>query len=148
MQTPQYQRVQTLWLLWLTLPAPLIAILLTAWFQDENVAQRLVGLSVLLMCLIPLVLGRFTVEVGQGAVEWRFGYLGRPRWTLPLAEIKAVEVASTTWPEGWGIRFTRQGMLYNASGTRAVRLILRDGRQLRLGSDEPERLAAFIMARL
>jgi len=39
-------------------------------------------------------------------------------------------------------------MLYNAQGLRAVRLRLRDGRTLRLGSDEPERLAAFITARL
>lgn len=148
MQTPQYQQTQTLWLLWLLLPMPLIAIVLTAWFQDQNTAQRAVGLSVLILSAIPVFLGRFTVEVGQGAVEWRFGYLGRPRWTLPLSDIKFVEVTTSTWLEGWGIRFTRQGMLYNASGTGAVRLVLRDGRQLRLGSDEPGRLAAFIAARL
>lgn len=97
MQTPQYQQTQTLWLLWLLLPVSLIAIVLTAWFQDWSAAQSSVGLSVLILGVIPVFLGRFTVEVGQGVVEWRFGYLGR---------------------------------------------------QLRLGSDQPDRLAAFIAARL
>ena len=137
-----------MWVLWIVMPASVMTVLLTAWFQDESVAQWMLAAMLVPLSAIPLMLGRFTVEVGHGAIEWRFGYLGRPRWTLQLSDIKSVEVATSTWLEGWGIRFTRQGMLYNASGTGAVRLVLHDGRQLRLGSDEPVRLAAFIAARL
>ena len=60
----------------------------------------------------------------------------------------AVEPARSRWVEGWGIRFTGEGMLYNSSGTHAVRLTLRDGRRLRLGSQHPHRLAQVLASRL
>ncbi|MBA4175502.1 MAG: hypothetical protein C0505_02920 [Leptothrix sp. (in: Bacteria)] len=104
----------------------------------------LLGVNILLL----MALGHFTVEVGEGCVEWRFGVLGWPRWQVALDQITGAELTTSSALEGWGIRRTRTGMLYNAHGQQAVRLHLRDGRTLRLGSDEPERLMGYIAPRL
>jgi hypothetical protein len=49
---------------------------------------------------------------------------------MPLDQIAAVEAAHSTVLEGWGIRFTREGMLYNAHGRQAVRLGTREAQRL------------------
>ncbi|MGC8739831.1 MAG: hypothetical protein ACP5QZ_06710 [Candidatus Sumerlaeaceae bacterium] len=45
---------------------------------------------------------------------------------------------------GWGIRYTWKGRAYNARGNRGVRVNLRDGRHILLGSQKPEELDAAI----
>ena len=149
MAHPAYRRSQLLWLLWVVLPG---TALLTWWLagavQAEPRAQLAVAAVAASELLVLAGLGRFVVQVDGHTLRWHFGYLGWPHWQLPLADIRAVEVARSSWVEGWGIRRTKEGMLYNARGSGAVRLTLKDGRRLRLGSDEPDRLAAVIAARL
>jgi len=45
---------------------------------------------------------------------------------------------------GWGIRYGADGKAYNVSGNRGVRLELRDGRRILIGSQRPEDLAAAV----
>jgi hypothetical protein len=45
---------------------------------------------------------------------------------------------------GWSIRLTPHGWLYSVSGLAAVELTLQDGKRLRIGTDEPERLCQAI----
>ena len=151
MRYPAYRRSQTLWLLWILLPASVAGIvgaMLSDSVRADIAGAGVVALVVGLQLLAIVLLGRFTVEVGEGRIEWRFGLIGRPRWSVALADVKVVETTRTRWCEGWGIRRTRRGWLYNASGFGAVELRLRDGRVIRLGSDEPDRLRSFITARL
>ncbi len=148
MRHPIYSRTQSLWLVWVLLPAPLSGAAAQLLAKDDAAATAGLVLLALTSAVLLLTLSSFTVDVGEGRVEWRFGKLGWPRWQVALGEIERVEVTTTTFWEGWGIRKTRTGMLYNASGNQAVRLTLQSGRTLRLGSDEPERLASFIAARL
>lgn len=143
-----YESRQWMWTLWLLAPAPVLLVVLTLAQRDDAVGWWISAFVVVLHVGLLLVLGRFTVSLDETQLEWRFGFLGRPRWQLPLADIAAVELARSTALEGWGIRSTGTGMLYNASGFQAVRLHLRDGRSIRLGSQEPERLAAFMRTRL
>ena len=149
MSSTSYERRQLLWLLWIVLPGTAA---LTWWLagavQADPQAQLAVAAVAASELLVLAGLGRFVVRVQGDTLHWGFGYLGWPHWQLPLADIRSVEQARTSWVEGWGIRRTKEGMLYNARGSGAVRLTLKDGRRLRLGSDEPDRLAAFIAARL
>jgi hypothetical protein len=156
MRYPAYRRSQTLWLLWILLPASM-AWIVGAMLSDSagaggagaGVVALVAGVPLLaLMLLVLVLLGRFTLEIGQGRIEWRFGLIGRPRWSVALADVKVVETTRTRWCEGWGIRRTRRGWLYNAAGFGAIELQLRDGRVIRLGSDEPDCLRSFITARL
>lgn len=148
MHMPAYSHSQSMKSIWLIVAASALFVSVTvARLPDGSpvwpLAPVLLGHAALL-----LVFGTLTIELDAQGIEWRFGWLGKPRWQLALADIASVELARSSWLEGWGIRHTREGMLYNAHGFAAIRLHLRNGRSLRLGSDEPERLKAFIESRL
>lgn len=135
-----WREVQLVWGLWGIMPS---AAALLVWQLSPG------GLALGLLLLLPLLgLGRLLTEVRGDALVWRFGWLGWPRWRVPLDQIVAVEAAHSTVLEGWGIRFTREGMLYNAHGRQAVRLTLRSGRQLRLGTRETQRLLQALRPRI
>lgn len=102
----------------------------------------LVGLP--LFVLLFIVFDGLTVRIAGGELRWAFGHLGWPRWRLRVADIAAVEPTRTTFWEGWGIRYTRRGWLYNVSGFEAVLIRKTDGKTFLLGTDEPGELAAAI----
>lgn len=152
MSEVNYERTQWLRMLWWLLPLPVAAL---GWYWLSGAPSVYPSNPVLgwvLAAVLPatglVMLGTLTVRVDDRSLRWHFGFIGWPRWHLALSDIAAVEVARTHWFEGAGIRFTREGRLYKAAGKGAVRITLHNGSRLRLGSDEPERLAAFIAARL
>ena len=69
------------------------------------------------------------------------GWIGR---SFPLREIRSWTPVTNPWWYGWGIHLTPSGWLYNVGGSRAVQLDLHNGRSLRVGTDEPERLCEAI----
>ena len=148
METPAYTHSQVMKSLWLVLSFTALVVCTTILGMPDGNPVWPVVLVLTLHIALLAVFGTFTIELDAQTLAWRFGLLGRPRWQLALADIASVELTRTTWFEGWGIRVTGEGMLYNAHGFGAVRLRLRNGRRLRLGSNEPERLKAFIEARL
>lgn len=95
-----------------------------------------------------LLLGRLVTEVRSDRLVWHFGWLAWPRWQLRFEEIEHVELTRNRALEGLGIRFTSSGRLYNAHGLSALRLTLRDGRQLRLGTQQGQRLLQALEPRL
>jgi hypothetical protein len=103
-----------------------------------------VPLIVAVLLIVSAVLfSSFTVEVGDGELRFHFGPgFWRKRFTL--ADIAGADVTRSSWWEGWGIRITPRGMLYNVSGTDAVEIKLRSGQRFRIGTDEPEALAQAI----
>src|SRR6266576_2982231 len=75
-----------------------------------------------------------TIEVDQDRLIFWFG----PGWirrSFHLAEIRTWAAVRNPWWYGW---------LYNVGGSGAVQLELQDGRRLRVGTDEPERLCEAI----
>lgn len=64
----------------------------------------------------------------------------QPLLRFALTEVAVAKVTRSNLSEGWGIRITPRGMLYNVSGINAVEIALRSGRRSRLGTDEPEAL--------
>lgn len=94
---------------------------------------------------VAVLFGALTVRVEGGRLRWWFGP-GLWTYERALSEIVAARPTRNRWWYGWGIRATLHGWLYNVSGLGAVEIETRDGRRLRIGSDEPERLAAAIEA--
>src|SRR5580765_1380702 len=87
-----------------------------------------------------------TIEINEGELRWRFG----PGWIrchVSLNEIASARVVRTNVLEGWGIHLSRFGWLYNVAGFGAVAIVLKNGKQFCLGSDEPEALAAQLAAK-
>jgi hypothetical protein len=139
--------------MWLMFPILAGAALFTLKVHDsiatsKPAASAPMGFALAVCALVLLVLGRLVTEVRGDSLRWHYGWLGWPRWRVDLDDIVAVEPARSSWLDGWGIRVTREGMLYNSFGTRAVRLRLRDGRRLRLGSRDPQRLIQALQSRI
>ena len=100
------------------------------------------GVAVLLV-VFGVLFSSLTVEIKDGELRFHFGP-GFWSKRYPLADITAADVTQNSWWEGWGIRITPRGMLYNVSGTDAVEITLRSGQHLRIGTDEPEMLVEAI----
>ncbi len=84
-----------------------------------------------------------TISATPTQLTWHFG-LGFWKKRLELDQIKSFRtVINKAW-WGWGIRRYEKGWLYNVSGLRAIELVLNDGRHIRIGSDEPDALAAYL----
>ena len=127
---------------YLTLIVVLAAALGIVISLPREVRPVTLGVAVLLV-IIAVLFSTLTVEVTDGELSFHFGP-GFWRKRVALSEVKAVTPTESSWWEGWGIRFTFRGMLYNVSGTNAVEIELRSGKRFRIGTDEPEALVQAI----
>jgi hypothetical protein len=121
-----------------------VAALAVAVYTIAQLGSRpILWLLVAVAVLGVLTFGSMTVQVDQDRLAFWFG----PGWirrSFPLGEIESWIAVRNPWWYGWGIHSTPHGWLYNVGGTGAVQLDLRDGRRLRVGTDEPERLCEAI----
>ncbi|WP_394779507.1 hypothetical protein [Undibacterium sp.] len=149
MSHPVYVESQFSSVLWMALPAVSVAGFLLK-FNLRDPAQREAAIAIIAAVnIIALaLLGRLTVSVDATHLRWRFGFFGWPAWSVALADISAAEETRSRCVEGWGIKYTKQGMLYNASGTAAVRIHRRSGKSFRLGCSDPRRLLSFLEPRI
>lgn len=108
-----------------------------------------IALLVSILITIPLVLclvafHALGTEVTGGHVRVWFG----PGWIvreIPCSEIEGIAPVRNRWWMGWGIRWIGPGaLLWNVSGLHAIELKLRSGRRFRIGTDDPDGLAAAI----
>lgn len=102
-----------------------------------------VGLAVPPILLVGVL--HMTTEVTPGACQVWFGWVPSIRRTIPLAEVRRVEIVEyrAIRDHGfWGIRTTRDGeRVMTARGDRAVRIHLADGSRFLIGTQRPEELA-------
>ena len=137
---PQYRHSQAGIAIVIPVGLAAAAIILSVYLRTMP-APALVFAGVFLVCL--RLFGSLTVDVGGGRVVARFGS-GLVRHEFKLGEIRTVRVVRNRWYNGWGIHRLPRGWLYNVSGLDAVELELGNGEAHRIGTDEPERLAAAI----
>jgi hypothetical protein len=104
-------------------------------------------LAMVILLVLTALFSTLTTSVGDGFFEVWFGS-GLIRRRIALTDIDGVDVVENAWYYGWGIHWTPEGWLWNVAGTRGIELQFRDGRRFRVGSDEPERLAAAIRAEI
>lgn len=111
----------------------------------EPQAGIVFGVAALILLASLLLFHSLTVEVDQGWLRIRLG-IGLIHRNFRIADIVEVEQVRNRWFYGWGIRLTPHGWLFTVSGLDAVQIRLRNGRNYRIGTDEPERLLAAIEA--
>jgi hypothetical protein len=77
-------------------------------------------------------------------------YFGRRllRKEIPLADIRRATPVRNSLIWGLGIHLTPHGWLYNVWGLDAVEIERSNGKKLRVGTDEPQRLASAIDERI
>jgi hypothetical protein len=106
-------------------------------------AIRPVVLLLALLALVNALFSSLTVTVSQTMLEFWFGP-GIWHKNYHLMEIAGCAIVKNSWWNGWGIRWTPHGMLYNVAGSDAVEVLFNDGHKVRIGTDEPEALAGAI----
>ena len=101
-----------------------------------------IALSVL-MIGAAILFSSLTVEIGDNELRW---YFGPGFWTyrLPLSQIENVAVVRNHWWNGFGIRMGAGWRLYNVSGLDAVELKVGPNDVRRIGTDDPQGLAAAL----
>jgi hypothetical protein len=147
-----YRHTQPGRLLQVCLYVPALALFLACMFVIAIPTPALFGLFAagVVLFVAGWLFGSLTVIVGSrpvGTVEIRFGPgLIRKRWALD--DFTSVAVARNKWYYGWGIHLIPKGWLYNVSGLDAVELVRKNGRALRIGTDEPAALDQALRAAL
>ena len=143
-QDESYRHTQIGWFLLAALAVGagvvLFATTRTGWSTAASLVLTLLILVAALFCTL-------TVRIGGGEIECRFGP-GLISKHIPLAAVRGARPVRTAWYQGWGIRLTSDGWLFNVSGLDAVEVELADGKRIRIGTDEPQTLAAAIRGRL
>ena len=146
MSRPLYEHTQVGWPMRIGLLAgALLFVGMTALedLRQSQTALLALSLGATLAVAIGWLWSSLTVRIADGALRVQFG-LGLPRKTVPLADLESVEVTRTRFLDGWGVRRTRRGWLYNVSGFDAVLLRRKDGKALLVGTDEPRKLKAAL----
>jgi hypothetical protein len=106
-----------------------------------SVASMIAMLVVL--AAVAFLFHSLTVEASDNELRWHFGP-GLWTYRLTLDEIDSVNVVRNHWSSGFGIRKAAGFSLYNVSGLDAVELKLKSGETRRIGTDDPQGLAAAL----
>jgi hypothetical protein len=94
-----------------------------------------------------LSFGVMTTDVTPSEVRVQFGWVPGYKETVPISEIQSAEAVRYSPSEygGWGIKGRSDNdRILNLRGNRAVRLQLGEGRQLLIGTQQPEALVKAI----
>lgn len=111
-----------------------------------NLATGFSPLAVAALIIVLLTISTFatlTVIVDRRAVRLRFG-VGIIRKEYQLEDIVRYQAVENPWYYLLGIRYTPRGWLYAVSGSSAVELEMKNGKYVRIGTDEPEKLIAAL----
>jgi len=138
---PIYQRTQIGWVIRIATLGPAVVIAGVLAFAHH--ASPVLWVTLAVTGGTGLVFGALTIEVDQERLAFWFGP-GVVRKSFLLSDIASCRVVTNPWWYGWGIHLTPAGWLYNISGRQAVELQLRDGRRLRVGTDEPAELCRVL----
>jgi hypothetical protein len=106
-------------------------------------AQTPMILMSVILATVAVVFHSLTVEIGDNELRWHFGP-GLWTYRLPLDDIQSVATVQNQWWNGFGIRIAPGFTLYNVSGLDAVEIKLKSGEVSRIGTDDPQGLAAAL----
>ena len=123
------------------------AMALPSIFTESQLSGLLsVGFLIILVA-ITFWFSRLVVTVADGEVTATFG-IRKPHRVTQLSNVRTVSQVRNTWIQGWGVRKTSNGWMYNVWGLDAVELELVSGHIFQIGTDEPERLHTAISLNL
>jgi hypothetical protein len=82
----------------------------------------------------------FTIQIADGKLTFWFG-LGLGKKSFSIEGIRSVGTVKNPWYYFWGIKSIPGGWLYSiAPGGRAIELIFKDSRKIRLGTNRSEEI--------
>ena len=121
----------------------------SAWFVPERVAQFSLATGGGLTAILALAFRQLTIRDNGDALFVGFGPLPLFRRSVPYVDIERVEQGRSSWLDGWGIHISPSGgWVWNLWGFDCVDVYLSRGRKLRIGTDDPVELAAFLQQQI
>ena len=135
MQLP-YRHTQIGWVILAGLLLPLGVLVPVVLMSGSSVPTLVAGAIV---PIIAVLFGTLTVRVDEHEIRIRFGP-GLVQRRFALSTVRGFAQVESPLIYGWGIRWYPGGVLYNVSGFSAIELALSDGRRVRIGTDEPDKL--------
>jgi hypothetical protein len=138
-----YKHTQVGWLLLVIVTT--VVLILAFWTAINPIPSAIITISALVILLS--LFSSLTVVGDDKGVLFYFGP-GIIRKRVSYEQIKSVSMVRNRWFYGWGVRWYGRGWLYNVSGLDGVELKLANGSQLRIGTDEPEKLQAFLKSKI
>ena len=123
--------------------ALLCALVATAVTYADTGSRWVTGVVAIGLVILAWLFSSLTVIVNDSELRWYFGP-GAWSYRMALADVEATHVVRNSWLNGFGIRMRPGFRLYNVSGLDAVELKLKSGEIRRIGTDDPEGLAAAL----
>ncbi len=134
----------------LTILMELLTVIFTAFMFDlaiksnegqDAVFLKVAGLVVAGVFVLALAsFYSFTIQIANEKLNFWFGF-GVGRKSFPIEGIRSVEIVKNPWYYFWGIKSIPGGWLYSiAAGGRAIELIFKDNKKIRLGTNSPEEI--------
>lgn len=118
---------------------------LLLWSVDDSVGIVLCASFSLSFAVLGGAFHYLKVEDNGEELAVSFGPIPLFGRKLEYAEIQEVEVSRTILLDGWGIHYSlRGGWVWNLWGFDCVAIGLRKGGTLRIGTNDPEKLASFL----
>ena len=111
----------------------------------SNGQQAVALVTAFLYCLVLALFYALTVEVSEGKLSFWFG-IGIIRKSYSFEEIQAVTEVKNPWYYLWGIKSIPDGWLYAIAPGTALEIVLKSGKKIRLGTNEPQELKQAIDA--
>src|SRR6266542_2602569 len=131
---------------WLLLGLAVLYVVLAFALPLPTLPELFGGLAVLMVALAASF-QHLTIADEGDHLAIRFGPLPLFQTRVRYEDIRGVEVARTTWLDGWGIHYSLSGgWVWNIAGRDCV--VIRRPGILRVGTDDAEQLAAFLKRKL
>ena len=125
------------------------AILLAAHSTSEMTVRLILLSSAGVMFLLALCFQQLTVADQGQRLLISFGPLPLFRRSVRYADIQRVERGRSTILDGWGIHLSpRGGWTWNLWGFECLEVYFKNGRVLRIGTDDLLRLETFVRQRV
>ena len=103
--------------------------------------------AILLLAIV--MFAKLTITLDDTHIRLVFGLIGFPRRTFRLADIESCYTdKNLMYAISLGIHYGLRGSLYNVSGPWVVVLVMKNGRKVNIGTDEPEKLKQAIAEKL
>jgi hypothetical protein len=138
-----YKHTQVGWLLLVIVTT--VVLILAFWTAINPVLSAII--TILALVILLSLFSTLTVVGDEKGLLFYFGP-GIVRKRIPYEQIKSVSMVRNRWFYGWGVRWYGRGWLYNVSGLDGIEFKLANGSQLRVGTDEPDRLYAFLKSKI
>jgi len=131
--------------LYLLLAGIASSMLFAAWLIPEPVGQFSLAIAGGLMATLALAFRQLTIRDDGDVLLVCFGPLPLFWRRVRYAEIERAEQARSSWLDGWGIHVSPSGgWTWNLWGFDCVDVYLTRGRKLRVGTNDPVELEAFL----